>query len=70
MPTRRRRCEVVYGRMAACHFSELVLEHSPELEVTQTIDDVQAALEYGPEPAVASEPDRVAEAGRGPGAQT
>jgi oligopeptide transport system ATP-binding protein len=62
--------EVVYGRMAACHFSELVLAHSPELEVTQTVEDVQAALEYGPEPAVVSEPDRIAEAGRGPGAQT
>jgi hypothetical protein len=56
--------------MAACHFSELVLAHSPELEVTQTVEDVQAALEYGPEPAVVSEPDRIAEAGRGPGAQT
>jgi hypothetical protein len=48
----------------------LVLAHSPELEVTQTVEDVQAALEYGPEPAVVSEPDRIAEAGRGPGAQT
>ena len=62
--------EVVYGRMAACHFSELVLADSPELEVTQTVDDVQAALEYGPEPEVVSEPDRIAEAGRGPGGQT
>jgi oligopeptide transport system ATP-binding protein len=62
--------EVVYGRMAACHFSELVLADSPELQVTQTVDDVQAALEYGPEPEVVSEPDRIAEAGRGPGGQT
>jgi oligopeptide transport system ATP-binding protein len=62
--------EVVYGRMAACHFSELVLAHSPELEVTQTVDDVQAALEYGPEPEVVSELDRIAETGRGPGGQT
>jgi oligopeptide transport system ATP-binding protein len=62
--------EVAYHRMAACHFSELVLEHSPELEVTQTVEDVQAALEYGPEPTVVSEPDRIAEAGRGPGVQT
>ena len=62
--------EVAYHRMAACHFSELVLEDSPELEVTQTIEEVQAALEYGPEPTVVSEPDRIAEAGRGPGVQT
>ena len=59
--------EVVYGRMAACHFSELVLEHSPELKVTQTADEVEAALEYGPEPTVGSEPDRIADAGPGPG---
>jgi oligopeptide transport system ATP-binding protein len=58
--------EVGYDRMAACHFSELVLEHSPELEVTQTVDDVQAALEYG-RPTVASGPDRIADAGPGPG---
>ena len=59
--------EVVYGRMAACHFSELVLEHSPELKVTQTADEVEAALEYGPEPTVGSELDRIADAGPGPG---
>jgi oligopeptide transport system ATP-binding protein len=59
--------EVVYHRMAACHFSELVLEHSPELKITQTIDDVQAALEYGPEPTLISEHDRRADAGPGPG---
>jgi hypothetical protein len=59
--------EVVYQRMAACHFSELVLAHSPELQVTQTVDDVQAALEYGPEPTLRSEHDRVADAGPGPG---
>ena len=59
--------EVVYDRMAACHFSELVLEHSPELKITQTIDDVQAALEYGPEPTLISEHDRIADAGPGPG---
>jgi len=62
--------EVAYHRMAACHFSELVLEHSPELVVTQTVEEVQAALEYGPEPTVVSESDRIAEAGRGPGVQT
>jgi oligopeptide transport system ATP-binding protein len=59
--------EVVYHRLAACHFSELLLEHSPELEVTQTVEDVQAALEYGPEPTVVSERERVTEAGPGPG---
>jgi oligopeptide transport system ATP-binding protein len=59
--------EVVYHRMAACHFSELVLEHSPKLEITQTVDDVQAALEYGPEPTAVSEPDRIADAGPGSG---
>jgi oligopeptide transport system ATP-binding protein len=59
--------EVVYHRMAACHFSELVLEHSPKLEITQTVNDVQAALEYGPEPTAVSEPDRIADAGPGPG---
>jgi len=59
--------EVVYQRMAACHFSELVLAHSPELQVTQTVDDVQAALEYGPEPTLISEHDRITDAGPGPG---
>jgi oligopeptide transport system ATP-binding protein len=39
--------EVVYGRLAACHFSELLLEDSPELVVTQTSDDVEAAVEFG-----------------------
>jgi oligopeptide transport system ATP-binding protein len=62
--------EVAYHRMAACHFSELVLEHSPELKVTQTVEEVQAVLEYGPEPGVMSEPDHIAEPGRGPGVQT
>jgi oligopeptide transport system ATP-binding protein len=39
--------EVAPGRLAACHFSELLLAHSPELEVTQTAADVEAALEFG-----------------------
>jgi oligopeptide transport system ATP-binding protein len=39
--------EVAPGRLAACHFSELLLTHSPELEVTQTTEDVEAALEFG-----------------------
>jgi oligopeptide transport system ATP-binding protein len=59
--------EVVYHRLAACHFSELLLEHSPELEVTQTVEDVEAALEYGPEAAVVSERESIADAGPGQG---
>jgi oligopeptide transport system ATP-binding protein len=41
--------EVAYRRLAACHFSELLLEHSPKLEVTQTTKDVEAHLEFAPE---------------------
>jgi oligopeptide transport system ATP-binding protein len=37
--------EVVRQRLAACHFSELLLAHSPELEVTQTTEEVEAHLE-------------------------
>jgi oligopeptide transport system ATP-binding protein len=37
--------EVVRQRLAACHFSELLLVHSPELEVTQTTEEVEAHLE-------------------------
>ncbi len=59
--------EVVYGRLAACHFSELVLEHSPELAGHPDRRRGEAALEYGPEPTSASEPDRIADAGPGPG---
>jgi oligopeptide transport system ATP-binding protein len=33
--------EVARHRYAACHFSELLLTHSPELEVTQTPDEVE-----------------------------
>ena len=40
--------EVVHGRLSACHFSESLLEHREELVVTQTADDVEARLEYGP----------------------
>ncbi len=39
--------EVARHRFAACHFSELLLAHSPELEVTQTTEDVEAHLELG-----------------------
>jgi oligopeptide transport system ATP-binding protein len=47
--------EVARHRFAACHFSELLLTHSPELEVTQTTEEVEAHLELGldyPAPAV------------------
>jgi oligopeptide transport system ATP-binding protein len=46
--------EIARHRLAACHFSELLLAHSPELEVTQTTDDVEAYLEFGPEYPVAA----------------
>jgi oligopeptide transport system ATP-binding protein len=36
---------VARHRLAACHFSELLLAHSPELEVTQTTEEVEAHLE-------------------------
>jgi oligopeptide transport system ATP-binding protein len=36
--------EVIRHRLAACHFSELLLTDSPELEVTQTVDEVEAEL--------------------------
>jgi oligopeptide transport system ATP-binding protein len=39
--------EVAPQRLAACHFSELLLTHSPELEVTQTTEEVEAHLELG-----------------------
>jgi oligopeptide transport system ATP-binding protein len=47
--------EVAPQRLAACHFSELLLAHSPELEVTQTTEDVEAHLELGLEYPVAQE---------------
>jgi oligopeptide transport system ATP-binding protein len=49
--------EVARHRFAACHFSELLLTHSPELEVTQTTEDVEVHVEFGPdEPVTASTP--------------
>jgi oligopeptide transport system ATP-binding protein len=39
--------EVARHRLAACHFSELLLAQSPELEVTQTTEEVEAHLELG-----------------------
>ena len=38
--------EVAHGRRAACHFSELLLTASPELEVTQSPDEVEHKLEF------------------------
>jgi oligopeptide transport system ATP-binding protein len=46
--------EVARQRLAACHFSELLLAHSPELEVTQTSEEVEAHLEFGTEHPVPS----------------
>ena len=34
-------------RLSACHFAELLLTPSPELEVTQTVADVEATAEFG-----------------------
>ena len=58
--------EVGRHRFAACHFSELLLAHSPELQVTQDPDEVEhetnlhlldttTDLELGAEPDVAEE---------------
>ena len=46
--------EVARLRLAACHFSELLLAHSPELEVTQTSEEVEAHLAFGTEHPVPS----------------
>jgi len=46
--------EVARHRLAACHFSELLLTHSPELAVTQTTEQVEAHLEIGLEYPVAA----------------
>jgi oligopeptide transport system ATP-binding protein len=46
--------EVARHRLAACHFSELLLAHSPELAVTQTTEEVEAHLELGLEYPVAA----------------
>jgi oligopeptide transport system ATP-binding protein len=49
--------EVARHRFAACHFSELLLAHSPELKVTQTTEDVEAHVEFGLEyPVTAAAP--------------
>ena len=51
--------EVIYGRFAACHFSEDLLEGSEELKVTQTVADVERATEF-------EEPTRSTTTGRPP----
>jgi oligopeptide transport system ATP-binding protein len=58
--------EVGRHRFAACHFSELLLTHSPELEVTQTTEEVEAHLELGLEyPVAAGGLDREQDVERG-----
>jgi oligopeptide transport system ATP-binding protein len=58
--------EVGRHRFAACHFSELLLTHSPELEVTQTTQEVEAHLELGLEyPVAAKRLDREQDLERG-----
>jgi oligopeptide transport system ATP-binding protein len=58
--------DVAPGRLAACHFSELLLVHSPELEVTQTTDDVEAHVEFEIDyPVVAGGPDQAPQAEQG-----
>jgi oligopeptide transport system ATP-binding protein len=58
--------EVARHRLAACHFSELLLTHSPELEVTQTTEEVEAHLELGLDsPVVAGGLDQATQAEQG-----
>jgi oligopeptide transport system ATP-binding protein len=58
--------DVAPGRLAACHFSELLLAHSPKLEVTQTTDDVEAHVEFELDsPLVAGGLDQVPQAEQG-----
>jgi len=58
--------EVARHRLAACHFSELLLTDSPELEVTQTTDDVEAHVEFEIDyPVVAGGPDQAPQAEQG-----
>ena len=56
--------EVARHRYAACHFSELLLTHSPELEVTQTPDAVEHdtnlhLLDAATDPELGAEPEAV-----------
>ena len=58
--------EIARHRLSACHFSELLLAHSPELEVTRTAEEVEAYLEFGPEyPVTAGELDQKQDIERG-----
>jgi oligopeptide transport system ATP-binding protein len=58
--------EIARHRLSACHFSELLLAHSPELAVTRTAQEVEAYLEFGPEyPVTAGELDHKQDIERG-----
>ena len=58
--------EIARHRLSACHFSELLLAHSPELAVTRTAEEVEAYLEFGPEyPVTAGELDHKQDIERG-----
>jgi oligopeptide transport system ATP-binding protein len=57
--------EVARHRLAACHFSELLLTHSPELEVTQTTEEVEAHLELGLDSPVVAGLDQATQAEQG-----
>jgi oligopeptide transport system ATP-binding protein len=58
--------EIARHRFSACHFSELLLAHSPELAVTRTAEEVEAYLEFGPEyPVTAGELDHKQDIERG-----
>ena len=58
--------EIARHRLSACHFSELLLAHSPELAVTRTAEEVEAYLEFGPEyPVTAGELDHNQDIERG-----
>jgi oligopeptide transport system ATP-binding protein len=58
--------EIARHRLSACHFSELLLAHSPELAVTRTAEEVEAYLEFGPEyPVTAGELDHEQDIERG-----
>jgi len=58
--------EIARHRLSACHFSELLLAHSPELAVTRTAKEVEAYLEFGPEyPVTAGELDHNQDIERG-----
>ena len=56
--------EVGRQRYAACHFSELLLAHSPQLEVTQSADEVEHEtnlhlLDVATDPELGAEPGMI-----------